>query len=228
MRAATLDPLIVLAALGAIAGALLGPSWMLVHWLCKPLATALIALRLWHAVAASTQRSWLLAGLGLSWLGDVLLMWPADLFLGGLIAFLLAHLCYIRAFSLGLDRRSALPGLLVFALIATGVLAYLLPQVPSAMRAPVLAYVAVLVLMAAVASGHSLQRGWQPWPAAALGATLFVLSDSLLALSRFATPLPLAPLWVLASYYAAQWCLVRSAEQTLVSPVPRPEAVAHG
>ncbi len=212
MRAAALDPLILLAAAGAIAGAVLGPTWLPLHWLCKPVATALIALRLHWAAPTSRMRAWLLIGLGLSWLGDVLLMWPADLFLAGLIAFLLAHLCYIRAFSLGLHGRFAVPGLLLFAAIAAGVLTLLLPHVPEAMRWPVLAYVAVLVLMASLASGYSLQRRFRPWPAAALGAGLFVLSDSLLAIDRFALPHALAPLWVLASYYLAQWCLARSAE----------------
>ena len=35
-------------------------------------------------------------------------------------------------------------------------------------------------------------------------AVLFMVSDSLLAIDRFARPLPLAPLWVLATYWAAQ------------------------
>jgi len=228
MRASVLDPLILLAAAGAIAGALLGPSWILLHWACKPLATALIALRLRFAVGPSAPRRWLLAGLGLSWVGDVLLMWPADLFLGGLIAFLLAHVCYIRAFSIGLPLGRALPGLVFYAAVAGGVVSFLLPHVPEAMRWPVLAYVAVLVLMAATASGHSLQRGFRPWPAAALGATLFVVSDSLLAINRFAMPLPLGSLWVLASYYLAQWCLSRSAEQNPVAMEDQTRVAAHG
>jgi hypothetical protein len=29
----------------------------------------------------------------------------------------------------------------------------------------------------------------------------------LLATNRFATPLPLANLWILATYWAAQWCI---------------------
>lgn len=47
-------------------------------------------------------------------------------------------------------------------------------------------------------------------PRLAIGGALFVLSDGLLAWDRFASPLPLAPLWVLSSYWAAQWCIARS------------------
>ncbi|HNK54405.1 MAG TPA: lysoplasmalogenase family protein, partial [Ottowia sp.] len=43
-----------------------------------------------------------------------------------------------------------------------------------------------------------------PTSAFALGAGLFMLSDSLLATNRFVQPLPLAPLWVLGSYFIAQ------------------------
>ena len=37
-----------------------------------------------------------------------------------------------------------------------------------------------------------------------LGNSVFMLSDTLLALDKFVSPLPYAGLWVLASYYVAQ------------------------
>jgi len=43
----------------------------------------------------------------------------------------------------------------------------------------------------------------------ALGAGFFMLSDALLAVNRFVLPLPMAPLWVLTTYYAAQILIVR-------------------
>jgi uncharacterized membrane protein YhhN len=41
----------------------------------------------------------------------------------------------------------------------------------------------------------------------ALGGALFVLSDALLAINRFAAPLPLSGLWILCSYWLAQVCI---------------------
>ena len=41
----------------------------------------------------------------------------------------------------------------------------------------------------------------------ALGGALFVASDALLATNKFGAPLPLAGLWILATYWAAQWCI---------------------
>ncbi|MBN8510882.1 MAG: hypothetical protein J0L57_20000, partial [Burkholderiales bacterium] len=41
----------------------------------------------------------------------------------------------------------------------------------------------------------------------ALGGALFLASDTLLAINRFALPLPLSGLWILLTYWAAQWCI---------------------
>ena len=45
---------------------------------------------------------------------------------------------------------------------------------------------------------------------AAIGGVLFMGSDGLLAIDKFAFALPLAPLWILASYWLAQSCIARS------------------
>ena len=79
---------------------------------------------------------------------------------------------------------------------------------PAALRGPVAAYVLVIALMAAQAwARHAVQPGRAAWMVA-LGACFFMLSDSLLAINRFVTPLPWAQVWVLASYYAAQALIV--------------------
>ena len=44
----------------------------------------------------------------------------------------------------------------------------------------------------------------------AIGAGVFMLSDTLIAINRFAQPLPMAAFWVLASYYVAQVLIVRN------------------
>ena len=51
------------------------------------------------------------------------------------------------------------------------------------------------------------QRGEERGLVLALGGALFMLSDTLLATNKFAGPLPLASLWILSSYWAAQWCI---------------------
>ncbi len=198
----------VAAVAAAIIGALLGWDWL--HWIGKPLAT-LVLLAVVRARGAGNYGRAIAAGLALSLVGDVLLMLPQDLFLPGLIAFFAAHVAYIRAFSLGLgigrDRRV----LIGFGLVALAIVGLLWSGVPGAMRLPVAAYALVLALMAAQALTRVRITRDPADALAALGAVLFMTSDTLLAVNRFLGALPLSPLLVLGTYYAAQWLIARSA-----------------
>jgi len=209
----------VLAAATAVCGALailsapwaLGQPWM--NLVFKPLTTLLIIAYAWPRGAHRPQaRRWVLVGLGLSLCGDVALMWPERGFLPGLVSFLLAHLAYLCAFTREGVRLAARP--LPFGLygaLAAFILWQLWPGVPSGLRLPVLAYVVCLAAMAAQAAVVGLQMRGTPrqhggrW--LALGGALFLCSDALLATHRFATPLALSGLWILLSYWLAQWCI---------------------
>jgi uncharacterized membrane protein YhhN len=205
-------PAFLLSAGAAIASNLAWPDGFWPYALLKPLTTALVIAHAWQrGRPGDARRRALLAGLALSLVGDVALMWPQQGFLPGLVAFLLAHLAYLFAFTRGV-RFGAWPLAFVgYALLAAGVLAVLWPGVPPALRAPVVAYVGCLAAMAAQTAsawfaersgpGEALARG------AAIGGLLFLTSDALLATNRFHTPLPLATLWVLATYWAAQWLI---------------------
>ena len=146
---------------------------------------------------SARHRSWC------SLAGDVALLWPQRGFLPGLIAFLLAHAAYLVAFTR--DTRLAAQPLpfIVYAVVAAGILAVLWPGVPPALRAPIVAYVVALAAMAAQAAVVGLASS----RLLALGGALFVLSDALLATNKFHGSLPLASLWILATYWAAQWCI---------------------
>lgn len=216
------DGLILVVAVLAIIGAFLQGEGRWLHWFAKPATTLLIAGIAWQAVPALQPgyRRAVLAGMALSCLGDIALMLPLDAFVPGLVAFLLAHLCYIVAFRAGLRAgRGLLAAIGLLGGFAAINLLGLWPHLPPPMRVPVLAYVAVLATMAVLA----LARHWQRPPAdaaqaasarwAAAGAVLFVASDSLLAWDRFAGGLPLASLLVLSTYYAAQYAIARSVKQ---------------
>lgn len=184
-------------------------------FVAKPFATILIGVYAWprgHDVPA--MRRLVLAGLVLSLLGDIALLWPKEGFLPGLVAFLLAHLCYIAAFCRPL-RLAARPWpFVVYGLVAIGILAWLWSGVAAGLRAPVIAYVACLASMAAQSAGWWLAaRGTPAAPlarSAAIGGALFLASDALLAINKFALPLPFASLWILATYWAAQWAIASS------------------
>jgi uncharacterized membrane protein YhhN len=209
---------LVVAALAAIAGALLRTpgvldAWTLLHWVGKPLATIVLLGLVWrggHDVDERLRRG-VLAGLAFSLVGDVLLMLSPALFVGGLLAFLVAHLCYLRAFTVDTRLFARRLPLFALAIIGAAVLSYLWSGLAPALQVPVIAYVVVLVAMAAQAVAR-----WQVHPGpytrmAALGGVLFVVSDALLAIDRFRAPVPAAALWVLAAYWAAQWGIAQSA-----------------
>jgi len=90
--------------------------------------------------------------------------------------------------------------------VAGVVLWRLWPGVPAALQVPVVAYVVCLAAMAAQAA-VLWRRGSLRGEVLALGGALFLASDALLATNKFAGPLPLAGLWILATYWAAQWCI---------------------
>jgi uncharacterized membrane protein YhhN len=152
-----------------------------------------------------------LGALAFSWLGDVLLQVArfvdADVwFLAGIGAFLVAQVLYIVAFTplvrAGTPPRPPLWALLYvpYGAVLIGVLAPDLGEflVPAAI------YAVVICTMGIVAAGVNR------WTA--LGAAVFVLSDSLLAAGALAGVLPFTPAWqrvlVMATYTLAQGLIV--------------------
>ena len=205
-------PAAALSALLAIAGNLFAlPALVFVF---KPATTLLIIAWAWPRGAdAPPVRRWIRAGLWLSLAGDVFLMWPQG-FLPGLVSFLLAHLAYIAAFTRELRLGARWPPFALYAAVAAVLLARLWPGVPAALQWPVLAYVACLATMAAQAGTVWLAARGTPGEGAghraALGGLLFMTSDALLAFNKFDAPLPLASLWILATYWTAQGLIAGS------------------
>ena len=206
----SLPPLLI-ALIASAALAIAAAPWALnqplLAWIFKPLATLLVIAHAWPRGGDQlSARHWVRLGLIWSLVGDVALLWPDKGFLPGLVSFLLAHLAYLMAFTRGTRLAQHWMPFGAYALVAGGVLAALWPGVPEALRLPVLAYVLCLGAMAAQAA-VVWRLGRERGAVLAAGGALFMLSDALLATNKFAGPLPLASLWVLASYWAAQWCI---------------------
>lgn len=188
----------------------------------KPLATLIVIAHAWRRGLGQAQRRWLLIGLGFSLAGDIALLWPQQGFLPGLVSFLVAHLAYLVAFTRESPLAARKAPFVAYALLAGAILAFLWGGIPSALRWPVLAYVVCLAAMAAqtavvwqLARG---QAGERRASLAALGGFLFMVSDALLAINRFHTPLPASSLWILASYWSAQWLLASSLKPATEAP----------
>jgi uncharacterized membrane protein YhhN len=152
-----------------------------------------------------------LAALFFSWLGDIFLLFENKsgiYFILGLSAFLTAHVLYIIYFSkiqsetISFFRKRPVMFLAVVAYVIE--LLYLLWPQLGPMKLPVFIYSLVIGSMLTVALW---QYGKLPRSTALLfiiGAMLFVLSDSALALNRFYKPHPYNGILVMSTYVAAQ------------------------
>jgi uncharacterized membrane protein YhhN len=145
--------------------------------------------------------SWLVVGLALCAVGDVLLISDRT-FDVGLVSFLLGHVAYIAAFQAaspvaGWSHWIALP----VTVVSLAALAWLWPHLGEK-RVSVTAYVLVITVMVwgavAVTTGGAL--GWR----VAVGAVLFYLSDLAVARQRFVKPDFVNRAVGLPMYYAAQ------------------------
>ncbi len=160
---------------------------------------------------------WFGLGLLFSLLGDVLLLMPQSWFIGGLGAFLAAHIFYI----IGFNQEPPPVGwqLLVLAAVMVVVdyfgyrrLRRALMRQPKGrwLRYPIFVYIVVISLMLLSAMLTIVRPDWTP-PASywvVVGALLFYVSDSVLANDRFAGPVPHGKLIVIISYQVAQMAIV--------------------
>jgi len=184
------------------------PSPRLEH-IFKPLTMGwIILIALTGGASVSTRYQMLIVlGLASSLAGDVLLMLPGR-FLYGLVAFLIAHLLYIAAFT---TEAGGAPLWTLVPFLAFGgiMLRWLWPGL-GRMRLPALIYVAVILIMAWQAANRWVTTDQDGALLAFVGAYLFVTSDGLLAVERFRGAWRSAPFWVLSTYFAAQWLIALS------------------
>ena len=203
--------LMVLAAL-SIATSLLEPPAL--HLVFKPLpllaAIVTVAAGAYPTGARARLDLYLLAALVASLAGDVFLMLPGNYFIPGLASFLVAHLFYIAVFRQGVPWFSSRRALGLTLGLGGAMYAWVWGGLSDpVLRVAVAAYVSVIALMVAQAIGRALVLRDAGARAVGLGACVFMLSDSLIAINRFVLALPLVSVWVLATYYTAQILIVR-------------------
>jgi uncharacterized membrane protein YhhN len=180
----------------------------------KPVPIAILAalVALGAGPVGPGYRSLVVAALVFSMMGDVCLIFP-ERFTLGLASFLVAHLLYLAAFApAGPWDGGAWLWLVPFAGVALAMFAYLSPHL-GAKRGPVAVYVAVIALMGwrAVVRATAPDVPAPSGALAAAGALVFMVSDGVLAVDRFAHRFRAAEAIVMATYYAAQILIALSA-----------------
>ena len=153
---------------------------------------------------------WLVvAALVFSWAGDVFLIWN-NMFIFGLIAFLIAHVFYIIAY----HRTGAASGelkpldVIKFLLLGSLLIWLIYPGLGS-MTLPVLVYALVLLGMGIWAHKRRGATCASSFTLVSIGVVLFVISDGMIAVNKFAFEIPAERILIMSTYMAAQYLIVR-------------------
>lgn len=165
---------------------------------------AFVGLALQMGALASPYGRWVLAGLVLGLVGDVLLLSDrASAFRAGLGAFLLSHLAFAAGFAAtgAFSGTGAALAALPMAVVGGVVLRWLRPGLAGADRVAVPAYVVAIGAMVVTAAGRAGATGAD---SVLVGAVLFAASDLAVARERFVATGFVNKAWGLPTYFVAQ------------------------
>ncbi|HNP32695.1 MAG TPA: lysoplasmalogenase [Flavobacterium sp.] len=183
-------------------------------WYLKPFLLPF----LFYAVVKSEvfeTKKWLLIALLFSWFGDCILMFADKsemYFIYGLVAFLLAHVLFIILFSSQKSANKSFKeklfwvGFLGATIYLIGILSLLIPSLGD-LKFPVTAYALIITIMLKTALKGTFDWGGNSKYTVMIGAAFFVTSDSILAINKFHSPIPLANFWIMLTYLIAQFSI---------------------
>ena len=153
--------------------------------------------------------------------GDILLEINQDeksFFIFGLISFLIAHLFYIKAFYAPYENLPlSIKGLILgfyFLMMQN-----LLPYADNELTFPIIIYGAVISYMVSCTISRLYDGSYSSDSKyfALIGAILFAVSDSILALDKFKSPIPDAKKWIMITYYSAQTLFLISSDYEILN-----------
>lgn len=195
----------------------------------KPLLMISLGVFFYSVTKANTKFfKFILLGIIFSFFGDVFLMFDEIeplFFIAGLGSFLIAHICYVIAFlrdikntgkplSNGQKATSIIP-----FLVFSSTFFFLIKDGLGDMLVPVLAYTLVISLMGITASMRANNTSRSSFIWVLVGAIMFILSDSTIALNKFVftspdTPLPYARIIIMGLYITAQYFIAMGSLKT--------------
>lgn len=156
---------------------------------------------------------WYVIALGFSFFGDVLLMFSGELFfIAGLVSFLIAHLLFIKIvierikeFNFIKLIFSTIPFLAVLSLLI-----FTLKDSLHEMLWPVIIYGLTIATFGTVSLIDFLNTKSKRSMLMLLGAIIFMISDSLLAINKFYNAAYVLEVIVMVTYVLAQYLIYRS------------------
>jgi len=153
-----------------------------------------------------------------SWLGDNFLMFMRKdeiFFFAGVGGFFFAQLSYIYIFTKysehggrGYMQRNLILGFLFIA-YGAGIYYLLFPGLEGLMKPIILIYALTLIGMSMMALNRHTRVNHTSFLLVFIGSVLFVISDSMIALNKFYMEFSLAGFWIMITYIAAQYLIMR-------------------
>jgi len=170
----------------------------------------------------TNQKIWIGFALFFSWAGDILLIFQENkslFFLLGLSAFLLAHIFYIIFFHSVrmIENIKSNMWLLVLVVVYYAVLISILSPHLGEMKLPVRIYGIVISFMFMLAMHMLFIKNKIAGILMVLGALLFVISDSALAINKFYLPFEGAGIIIMLTYGLAQYFIIEGASRYITS-----------
>jgi len=168
----------------------------------KPLTTLLIILiTVLFGQKKNSFTQPIFLGLCFCLLGDTLLLFEAY-FLWGLVAFLIAHLCFAWSFiAIGGFKFYLLPVLILLGV--GGTYFFVLYDSLGSLKIPVAVYLGVIIFMSWQGVCLRIREQHIKYTMIAIAVILFLLSDGLLAWAKFKATFPLSGILILASYWSS-------------------------
>jgi uncharacterized membrane protein YhhN len=163
----------------------------------------------WKRACETKEPSYKLFIIGLffSAFGDFFLGYdPVNWFVLGLGSFLVAHIFYILSLRPFFERVGAikrLPVVVLYCLYGVCMFSLIYGGLGD-LFIPVFVYMTVLLLMGITTLLSQKSNKWL-----IIGGVSFILSDSLIGLDKFYQPIPFESLFIMSTYYLAQFSLVK-------------------
>jgi len=183
----------------------------ILKFIFKPLI--MISLLVYYLSSVNKNSYLYIGAVIFSFLGDVFLLFDAEIFfMLGLVAFLIAHLFFIKMV-LKLLKKSSVNKKIIASVpfvISFSALLFLLKDSLGEMVIPVVIYGMVISVFGAIALLNNLISKSKSSLYLFSGAVFFVISDSLLAINKFYQPQEYYPVIVIITYMVAQYLICKS------------------
>ncbi len=171
----------------------------------------IISLMALYYFTVAKKNNWYLLALAFSFLGDVFLMDKNNLFMFGIASFLVTQLLYIFMIVKQMKKPSNFKKYLytfLFANYVVYLIGLLKPNLGELLY-PVIIYGIAIAIFGLVATLNYVTKRTITALYLMLGAMLFLISDSMIALNKFHEPQSIYPVAIMITYVLAQYLIYK-------------------